>query len=81
MSAPERTAPAEPILDGADIKGIAVPGFFKPYQTLIGANYPRTEEGVAAFQRVVTLLEIADCAHTLQDRKAHRADPKLVMHL
>src|SRR5262249_14485649 len=77
MSAPKRTAPVEPVLDAA-IQGIAAPGFFKSYQTLIGVNYPRTEKGVAAFQRAVASLDIADCTRTLQDRKAHRADPKLV---
>jgi Dyp-type peroxidase family len=78
MNAPKRTAPVEPVLDVADIQGAAAPGFFKPFQTLIGLNYPRTDKGVAAFQRVVASVDIADCARTLQDRKAHRADPNLV---
>jgi Dyp-type peroxidase family len=71
-------APIEPVLDVGEIQGIAAPGFFKPHQTLIGLRYPRTDKGAADFQRVAGSLEIADCAKTLADRKAHRTDPSLV---
>src|SRR5277367_3926951 len=71
-------APVEPVLDVDDIQGIAAPGFFKPYQTLIGLIFPRTDKGVADFQRVIGALEIANCATTLADRRAHRGNSKLV---
>jgi Dyp-type peroxidase family len=79
MKEPDNTPSrlVEPVLDVADIQGIAAPGFFKPYQMLIGLIYQRTNKGVAAFQSVVSKLEIADCATTLKDREAHRADAKL----
>jgi Dyp-type peroxidase family len=70
--------PVEPVLDIGDIQGVAAPGFFKPFQTLIGLVYPRTDKGVADFQRVARELEIADCAATLRDRKAHRAQADLI---
>jgi Dyp-type peroxidase family len=70
--------PLEPLLDVRDIQGIAAPGFFKPYQTLIGLRYPRTDRGAADFQRVARSLEVADCATTLADRRAHRNNASLV---
>jgi Dyp-type peroxidase family len=78
MSETNPRAPAEPMLDINDIQGIAAPGFFKPYQTLIGVIYPRTDKGIAEFQRVAGALEIADCATALRDRQAHRGNPDLV---
>jgi Dyp-type peroxidase family len=71
-------APVEPVLDVRDIQGIVAPGFFKPHQTLIGLRYARTDKGAADFQRVAGSLEIADCATTLADRKAHRGNSDLV---
>jgi Dyp-type peroxidase family len=71
-------APVEPVLAVLDIQGIVAPGFFKPYQTLIGLRYKRTDKEAADFQRVAGSLQIADCATTLADRKAHRDDPDLV---
>lgn len=71
-------APVEPVLDVSDIQGIVAPGFFKPHQTLIGLRYARTDKGAADFQRVAGSLEIADCATTLADRKAHRGYSDLV---
>lgn len=78
MSEAGPQAPVEPVLDVDDIQGVVAPGFFKPHQTLIGLIYPRTDNGVAEFQRVVNALEIADCVATLEDRKAHRANAELV---
>jgi hypothetical protein len=69
--------PDEPVLEVEDIQGIAVPGFFKPHQTLIGLRYTRTEKAIADFQRVVHALGIATCAQTLANRKAHRENPEL----
>jgi hypothetical protein len=71
-------APVEPVLEVGDIQGIVAPGFFKPHQTLIGLRYARTDKGAADFQRVAGSLEIADCATTLADRKAHRGNSDLV---
>lgn len=80
MTKPDKTSSrlVEPVLEVVDIQGIAAPGFFKPYQTLIGLIYQRTNKGVSEFQRIVSELEIADCATTLKDRKAHRADMNLI---
>jgi len=78
MTGAKRTAPLEPTIDADDIQGITAPGFFKPFQTLIGLNYPRTDKGAAAFQRAVASLEVSSCGRTLEDRRAHRADSKLV---
>ena len=36
-------APVEPVLELDDIQGIAVPGFLKPHQTLIGLKLPPAE--------------------------------------
>ena len=71
-------APVESVLDIRDIQGIAAPGFFKPYQTLIGLRYQRTDKGAADFQRVAGSLDISDCAKALADRKAHRENRDLV---
>lgn len=74
MSKTERAgAPVEPLLEMDDIQGVVAPGFFKPHQTLIGLIYPRTDKGVAAFQREVRALDIANGEVTLKDRRAHRA--------
>jgi Dyp-type peroxidase family len=70
--------PDEPVLEVEDIQGIAVPGFFKPHQTLIGLRYTRTEKAIADFQGVVHALDIATCAETLANRKGHRENPELI---
>jgi Dyp-type peroxidase family len=70
-----RAAPDEPVLPMQDIQGIAVPGFFKPHQTLIGVECPVKPEVVQAFKKFLgaTADEIATAARTLEDRRQFRA--------
>ena len=73
-AAPSMTPPPEPVLELDDIQGIAVPGFFKPHQTLLGLRVP---DGRAAdFQALVRALavEVSDGRRTLQDRRSYRAE-------
>jgi Dyp-type peroxidase family len=70
--------PEEPVLELEDIQGIAVPGFFKPHQTLIGLRYDRAEKATEHFQRAVRTLSVSDGAATLADRKAHRKNSNLI---
>ncbi len=67
-------APQEPILDMAEIQGIALPGFFKPHHTLL---YLRLADGQSAVERFKVLIarlsgEVATAAQTLADRRRHR---------
>jgi Dyp-type peroxidase family len=71
-------APVEPVLELEDIQGIAVPGFFKPHQTLIGLRYDRAEKATEHFQRAVRALSVSNGAATLADRKAHRKNSNLI---
>jgi len=66
--------PEEPVLDMADIQGIAVPGFFKPYQTLLGVRYTRAPQPIDALKQFLRKLapDIATAAATLRDRRQHR---------
>jgi Dyp-type peroxidase family len=67
--------PDEPVLDMQDIQGIAVPGFFKPYQLLLGVRYDRAPD------RIKTLLgflrdlapKVSSAEVTLRDRREHRS--------
>ncbi len=70
----QTTAPVEPVLEMDDIQGIAVPGFIKPYHTLLGL---RVEAGYAAglaFKRFVRELsgEVTTGLRTFEDRDAFR---------
>lgn len=74
-TAPSRQPPQEPILDMAEIQGIALPGFFKPYQTLLHLRLPA--DGRAAVERFKGRLahlsgQLATAAQTLEDRRRHR---------
>jgi len=70
--------PIEPRLDMDDIQGIAVPGFFKPHQMLLGIRYLREKADVARLKSLLSELasEIASAAVTLQDRRDHRMSTK-----
>jgi Dyp-type peroxidase family len=74
MKPDPRAAPAEPILELDDIQGIAVPGFFKPHQTLLGLRVPKGRN--ADFKELVRALavEVSDARRTLQDRRSYRAE-------
>ncbi len=67
--------PKEPVLDMADIQGIAVPGFFKPYQMLLGVRYEHDEQSGRRFKKFLRKLapEIATATATLRDRRGHRS--------
>ena len=72
---PKRPWPVEPVLDMADIQGIAVPGFFKPHQVLLGLLYQRTPERLEAllgFLRDLT-PQVSSAAVTLRDRRDFRS--------
>jgi Dyp-type peroxidase family len=71
----EMSWPLEPRLDMHDIQGIAVPGFFKPHQVLLGIRYLREKADIARLKSVLHALssEIATAAITLRDRREHRA--------
>jgi Dyp-type peroxidase family len=65
-------APAEPVLELDDIQGAAVPGFLKPFQTLIGVRCPKGKESnLRKFVGGIT-QHVSDASFTLQDRRAHR---------
>jgi Dyp-type peroxidase family len=67
-------APVEPVLELSDIQGAAVPGFLKPYQTLIGINCRATSDDVKKFKVFIRAIsdEIAKGSETLADRREHR---------
>ncbi|MGC1614389.1 MAG: Dyp-type peroxidase [Candidatus Acidiferrum sp.] len=74
MSSGERVPPVEPVLELADIQGIAVPGFLKQAQTLLGVRIPEGEEALENFKE--TLGGVIDGLGTgravLDDRRAFR---------
>jgi Dyp-type peroxidase family len=67
--------PVEPVLEMDDIQGIAVPGFLKPYHTLIGIRTagPDYEAG-KKFKRLIAELagSLASGRATFVDREAFR---------
>ncbi|MGC9949069.1 MAG: Dyp-type peroxidase [Bryobacteraceae bacterium] len=64
----------EPVLPMSDIQGIAVPGFLKPHQTLVGVSTPNDPGAVVAFKEFLRGLagEISTAAETLADRRRFR---------
>ncbi|MET4086925.1 Dyp-type peroxidase [Bradyrhizobium sp. S3.5.5] len=66
--------PLEPVLDMDDIQGIAVPGFLKPHQILLGIRYQRKEADMASLRTLLAKLtpDISTAADTLRDRREHR---------
>jgi len=57
-----------------EIQGIAVPGFFKPHQTLIYVHLPHQRDGVDQFREFLRdfVPSVATAAKTLRDRRDHR---------
>ena len=49
----------EPVLPLSDIQGIAVPGFFKPHQTLIGVIADNKPTSIPAFKQFCALAAVA----------------------
>jgi Dyp-type peroxidase family len=67
--------PAEPVLDMAEIQGIALPGFFKPHHTLLYLRLPPgSREVVDHFKTWLARLsgQLATAGQTLADRRRHR---------
>ena len=64
----------EPVLPMADIQGIAVPGFLKPHQTLLGVLCQPEPQAIRAFKRVLreTVSNITTGEQTLTDRRRYR---------
>lgn len=73
----ELKSPQEPVLAMDQIQGIAVPGFLKPHQTLIGLRLPPAA-GLPAAKAWLRQLadELSSAAVTLQDRRARRAEAR-----
>jgi hypothetical protein len=67
-------APVEPLLEMNEIQGIAVPGFFKPHQTLIYIRFPSSDAGLVEIRRALRRLidTVSSAAQTLADRRDHR---------
>jgi Dyp-type peroxidase family len=67
-------APVEPVLDMDEIQGIAVPGFFKPHQTLLYLRIPDSQEVLNHFKAFLKASagQFATAQQTLQDRRTHR---------
>ena len=66
--APER----EPDLQMDDIQGIAVPGFFKPHQTLLCLRIPDDPEVLTGFRSYMSEFEVTSGTEALNDRVNHR---------
>jgi len=63
--------PIEPVLPLHEIQGIAVPGFFKPHQTLLGLTLP-SRQAVLNFRQLLSGWPISNGEETLLDRRHHR---------
>lgn len=64
----------EPVLPMTEIQGIAVPGFLKPHQTLIGFTVGSDNDAVRAFKKLLRSLaeEVSSARETLADRRRYR---------
>jgi Dyp-type peroxidase family len=69
------SAPYEPVLELDDIQGASVPGFLKPYQTLIGFKCDSHAEDLDTYKHFIRNIsaDVATGRETLNDRRAHRA--------
>jgi Dyp-type peroxidase family len=66
------TGPVEPVLELDDIQGAVVPGFFKPYQQLLGVRCQDSVEHLKNFKTLV--LEISKDVTTGSDALADRRE-------
>src|SRR5689334_23366946 len=66
---------SEPVLPMAEIQGIAIPGFLKPHQTLIGFTVGSDNDAVRAFKKLLRALaeEVSSARETLADRRRYRS--------
>jgi Dyp-type peroxidase family len=69
-----RQPPQEPVLDMAEIQGIAIPGFLKPHQTLLYLRLPDGRQVVDNFKEFLGRFagQLATAVQTLDDRRRHR---------
>jgi hypothetical protein len=67
-------APVEPLLEMEEVQGIAVPGFFKPHQTLIYIHFPNSQSGLLEVRKALRGLvgSVSTASQTLFDRRDHR---------
>ena len=72
----------EPVLPMDEIQGIAVPGFLKPHQTLLGIVCGEQEPAIQTFKQILRELasQIATAAQTLKDRRRHRKQTAKTAH-
>ncbi|MCU1249353.1 MAG: hypothetical protein JWQ49_2382 [Edaphobacter sp.] len=72
--AESQVAPVEPVLELADIQGAAIPGFLKPFQTLIAINCNGAVDPIKDFKRFIREMsaKLSTGAETLADRREHR---------
>lgn len=66
-----KTAPIEPELQLAEIQGIAVPGFFKPHQTLVYLRFTKDVK-LDTYRSYLAKLEVSSGTVTLKDRRQAR---------
>jgi Dyp-type peroxidase family len=73
-STPNSLTVIEPVLAMQDIQGIAVPGFLKPHQTLLGLVCRSESKSIRLFKQFLMDLtrQIATAEQTLADRRQHR---------
>lgn len=71
----EQSPVQEPVLPLSDIQGIAIPGFLKPHQTLLGLRIDEKGDGVKSFKAFLKTIagDISTAAVTLADRRRHRS--------
>jgi Dyp-type peroxidase family len=64
----------EPVLPLTDIQGLAVPGFLKPHQTLIGVLCAEDAGSIQKFKALLSDIagKIATGSQTLEDRRSFR---------
>ncbi len=63
--------PVEPELELSDIQGIAIPGFFKPHQTVLTTRVPK-DVNLDSYRAFLATLKVSDGAETLNDRRLAR---------
>ena len=67
-------SPIEPVMAMEEIQGLAMPGFLKQYQHLIGVQFPPSPVALGRARSFVGRLaaEVSTARRTLEDRRAHR---------
>ena len=65
----------EPVLPMTEIQGIAIPGFLKPHQTLLGLQIDEKPGSIQSFKAFIREFagEVSTAADTLADRRSFRS--------